>query len=145
VDIGLGGEEAITQERAAKPLSSRRTFLGEGLAARKSRAIWQIEGSGRTVLPLRAPRLRSLKLRVQKAIDGWLRPAHMAASDASDGVIPTGAKAKTFHEKLFRNEALDGRFQRSYLGFRQRNGPSGRSKPSESFFKKFSKKAVDGR
>jgi hypothetical protein len=101
VDIGLGGEEAITQERAAKPLSSRRTFLGEGLAARKSRAIWQIEGSGRTVLPLRAPRLRSLKLRVQKAIDGWLRPAHMAASDASDGVIPTGAKAKTFHEKLF--------------------------------------------
>jgi hypothetical protein len=30
-------------------------------------------------------------------------------------VIPTGAKAKTFREKVLRNEVLDGRFQRSYL------------------------------
>jgi hypothetical protein len=36
-----------------------------------------------------------------KAIDGWLRPAHMAASDASDGVTPIGAPAKDLMKKPF--------------------------------------------
>jgi hypothetical protein len=61
-------------------------------------------------------------------------------------VIPTGAKAKTFREKVLRNEVLDGRFQRSYLGASgSETGQRPVPKPSESFFKKFSKKAVDGR
>jgi hypothetical protein len=69
----------------------------------------------------------------------------MAASDAAGGIFPSGAAAKAFRKSLS-DEALDGRFWCSYLGFR-RAGQAIRpiSAASESFFKKFSRKAVDGR
>jgi hypothetical protein len=69
----------------------------------------------------------------------------MAASDAAGGIFPSDAAAKAFRKSLS-DEVLDGRFWRSYLGFR-RAGQAIRpiSAASESFFKKFSRKAVDGR